>query len=205
MGPAMGAGTQIWVPPWDPVPKFGFRHGSRGPNLGPAIGAGPKIWVPPWEPVPKFGVRHGSRDPNLCPARGAGTQIWVPPWEPGPKFGFRPYIWVPTRGTKIILAKWEEAEIFKLPGAPPSESIVSRFRPLVGTVPPAALWDPPPSPPEAPASGHPAVLCRRRTASSPSISHSIVSRFPPHVGTPLRLSLKEGLPLSPIYIYARDR
>ncbi len=91
------------------------------------------------------------------------------------------------------------------PGAPPSESIVSRFRPLVGTVPPGALRVPPPSATEAPASGHPAVLWGRRTASSQSISHSIVSRFPPHVGTPPLLSPKEVLPLSPIYIYARDR
>ena len=59
----------------------------------------------------------------------------------------------PTRGTKIILTKWEEAEIFKLPGAPPSESIVSRFRPLVGTVPLGAPWLPPPPATEAPASG----------------------------------------------------
>ena len=151
----------------------------------------------------------------------------------------------PTRGTKIILTKWGEAENFKLPGedsnlvgtvplgapwlprppvtgAPASGrhlrpvhtavsrglrplSIVSRLRSLAGTVPLAALWVPPPSAPEAPASGHPALLSGRRTASSPSLSHSIVSRFPPHVGTPLRLSPKEGLPFSPIYISGRDR
>ena len=71
-------------------------------------------------------------------------------------------------------------------------------------MPPAALWVPPPSATEAPASGHPAVLWGRRTASSQSISHSIVSRFPPHVGTPPLLPSTAVLPLSHIYIYVRD-
>ena len=57
LGAAMGAGVQIWGPPWEPVSKWGARHGSRDPKVGPAMGAGTQICVPPWEPGPNFGFR----------------------------------------------------------------------------------------------------------------------------------------------------
>ena len=93
---------------------------------------------------------------------GAGTQIWVLPWDPGPKFGFRPYIWVPTRGTKIILTKWGGGKFQttggglkyggdRAPGSPLAPPASCHRGPRLGTSSPSSSHS---SQPGAPPSEH---------------------------------------------------